>query len=461
MISRKLETAKFKELIDLLVFEIGDELRAFLDPSIITDPSDYLAAGKKIIRMTDSDDVYSRFDRSFSNEDLKQVALRIPNGDDKSCDARWLGTFVVEKVNRDRMLYGLDNFLVDRSYPKKTKNINFNPRMYDHLRKYVIIKINNKLNLSAADPSFNEIWKKVTKIDTDVQNKYVDNEGNLFNFTWKVEKGTFEDKEYMVSFNSLSSYFFKSESETIDFTNLRRTKEKGTIYVNAKLIGIVAFLIIDSIITVYSNALLEAEKTLQQLEETDPLEPNWIIRNLESGKWGVGTKFNELLDHTEPVNSWSHMKEAVKDAINDISNKDKTGWFTKIYRFMSSNSKHKPIQWIIRIFAGLPYEPTVKKLILPKSHISTIRSEKQLTSIKNEFLYAIDTIENYVGPNTIEPSWKWRAFPNLTSKPNLDLAFINGGGWFRILNEKEINFLVKIRNSVLTNNFMINASLGN
>ncbi|KKK78009.1 hypothetical protein LCGC14_2847850, partial [marine sediment metagenome] len=26
-------------------------------------------------------------------------------------------------------------------------------------------------------------------------------------------------------------------------------------------------------------------------------------------------------DHTEPVNSWSHMKEAVKDAINDISNK--------------------------------------------------------------------------------------------------------------------------------------------
>ena len=122
---------------------------------------------------------------------------------------------------------------------------------------------------------------------------------------------------------------------------------------------------------------------------------------------------------------------------------------------MASDSTKKPVEWIRRILLGFPSDHKAKKKTILNTDLPELRSPSQLKSILNEFLYAIDTIENYVGPNTIEPSWKWRQARNLASKPNIDRAFINGGGWFKILTGREIEFLEAIRTSLLVSNFEI------
>ncbi|OLS19849.1 MAG: hypothetical protein HeimC2_39700 [Candidatus Heimdallarchaeota archaeon LC_2] len=446
--SRKRATAKLEVLLRLIELKTGGALRALLDPSFVVDRSEQLAAGKYNIKVMDSPDKYSRYTRDFSDKDLAKVTSNKPQKDGKIYDARWLGTFIVDEVNRDRIFYGIDNLLKNISDPNKAININFSPRMYDHLRKYVMVKMNKQVKIPATDSSLDRVWTIVIKKNSKVKDSYIDEDGTTYKFEWKVEKGKQNGEKYITSLNVLSRYFFISESKKIDFSNLRRTKEKGSVYVRTNLVGIATFLIIDATLDIYEKALKASESTIYDLEKA-----NWLTRNSKTGNLEVGRKFKELLVDTDPANSIPKIRLAIAKAILEISNLDSTGWLTKIYRFMASNSHKQPVPWVQYIFAGIPSEYRARNKTIPKSEFYNLRSQKQLNSVKNGLLYGFDTIKKYVGPNIIEPSWKWRQAPNLKSMPNLDRAFSKGASWFNILTFQEIEFLKTIRNSILTNNF--------
>ena len=193
-----------KNAMRLIELKTDGALRALLDPSFVVDRSKLLAAGEYNIKVMDSPDKYSRYARTFSDEELTKVTSRTPQKDGMICDARWLGTFVVDEVNRDRILYGMDNLLKNISDPTKSINVNFGPRMNDHLRKYVKIKVGRQPKMDATDPVFDIIWDVVIGKNSNVKDRYTGDDGLMYNFE-SVSTEDFRKVKFIVS--SISGFY--------------------------------------------------------------------------------------------------------------------------------------------------------------------------------------------------------------------------------------------------------------